>query len=48
MARCREALGTENTVTMIHDSRDMQVLVRVAATDDVSFCWVCRHPTILS
>lgn len=24
------------------------VCVRVDATDDASFCWVCRHPTILS
>lgn len=33
---------------MIDDSRDMQILVRVDAADDVSFCWVCGHPIILS
>ena len=48
MPRCREALGAKNTVTMINDSRDMQILVRVDATDDVSFCWVCCHPIVLS
>jgi hypothetical protein len=45
---CREALGTENTVAMINDSRDMQVLVCIDATDDVSFCLVFSHPIILS
>lgn len=37
MPRCREALRTEYTVTMIHDRCDMQILVCVDATDDVSF-----------
>jgi hypothetical protein len=45
---CREALGTENTVATINDSRDMQVLVCIDATNDVSFCWVFGHPIILS
>lgn len=48
MPRCGETLGAENTVTMIDDSRDVQILVRVDAADDVSFCWVRCHTTILS
>jgi hypothetical protein len=45
---CRKALGADNTIAMIDDSRDMQVLVGVDATNDVSFCWVFGHPIILS
>lgn len=48
MPRCWEALGAENTIAMIDDSCDMQVLVGVDATNDVSFCWVFGHPIILS
>lgn len=43
-----EALGVENTITMIDNGCYMQILVRVDATNDVCFCWVCGHPMILS
>jgi hypothetical protein len=33
---------------MVDDGRDMQILVRVDATNDVSFCRVCCHPILLS
>jgi hypothetical protein len=48
MPRCREARGVENAIAMIDDSRDIQVLVGVDATNDVSFCWGFGYPIILS
>lgn len=35
---CLQTMRGENAIAMINDSRDMQVLVGVDATNDVSFC----------
>lgn len=48
MSGCWEALVSENTVAMVYDRRDMQILVRIDAANDMRFFWVCDHPTILS
>jgi len=37
-AGCRKASGSDNTILLVNDSRDMQILVGVHAAHDASFC----------
>jgi hypothetical protein len=43
---CRKASGSDNTVQLVNDSRDMQILMGVHAAHDASFCvfFTTSHP----
>jgi hypothetical protein len=43
---CRKASGSDNTVLLVNDSRDMQILMGVHAAHDESFCafFTTSHP----